>query len=365
MRENGAGQRRPTLTPVKVLTRAELTAALAARQFLIERQKLAPAEAIRRLTPLQAQHPPAPYVALAARVDGFQRAHLEGSITAGDVAKSSVLRLTLHLTAASEFPAYAQVTRQARMRQWRRVYPHLDEKAVAEELAAWFRHPRTNAEIRERVSQYDGVDPDTWAPIVFARILLPLVQLPPAGHWKDPRKPQFVVDPRPLPPPAEAAALVLTRYLEAFGPASRKDLAAWSTVPQRDFAEAVARLPVVSYRDEKGTELLDLPGLPLPAAATKLLPRFLARWDQALLAHADRDRIIPPEAQPLKLTLAGDQTVTVNGLVAASWKMDGRRLMITPHTDIPRSARAGIREEALRTARFCAPEADRHEVVGP
>ena len=38
-----------------------LTAALAARQLLIERQRLEPAEAIRRLTPLQAQHPTAPY----------------------------------------------------------------------------------------------------------------------------------------------------------------------------------------------------------------------------------------------------------------------------------------------------------------
>ena len=354
----------PSLALVRTLTRPELTAGLAARQFLIERQRLAPAEAIRRLTPLQAQHPPAPYVALAARLDAFERGDLEAAIDVGEVAKSSLLRLTLHLAATTELGAYARMTRQARMRQWRRNHPHLDEAEVAEELTAWFHRPRTNDEIRERVGQYDGVDPRPSAPIAFARILLPLVQLPPAGHWKGIRRPQFVVDPRPLPSPAEAAELVLTRYLTVFGPASRKDLAAWSLVPQRDFAGASARLPIVSYRDEKGTKLLDLPGLPLPPASIRLPPRFLARWDQALLAHADRDRIIPPDLQPLKLTLSGDQTLTVKGLVAASWKMDGPRLVITPHTDIPRSARAAIREEGLRTARFCAPESDRHDVVG-
>jgi len=35
---------------VSTLTRPQLTAALAARQMLLERQSLAPAEAIRRLT---------------------------------------------------------------------------------------------------------------------------------------------------------------------------------------------------------------------------------------------------------------------------------------------------------------------------
>lgn len=341
-----------------------MTAALAARQFLIDRQRLSPAEAIRRLSPLQAQHPTAPFVGLAARLDDFDRVHLEAAIDSGLVAKSSVLRLTLHLAAMSEFPAYAQVTRQARMRQWRRTYPHLDEHAVTEELRAWFQTPRTNNEIRELVGQYDGVADTEWAPIEFARVLLPLIQLAPAGHWKGIRRPRFTVDQRPLPSATEAANTVVTRYLEAFGPASRKDLAFWSAVPQRDFAEAIAGLPVVTFRDEKGAELLDLPGLPLPPASMQLPPRFLGRWDQALLAHADRDRIIPPELQPLKLTLSGDQTLTVRGQVAASWKMDGSTLVISPHTDIPKSMRAGVKEEGLRTARLFAPDRHRHAVSG-
>jgi hypothetical protein len=87
-----------------------------------------------------------------------------------------------------------------------------------------------------------------------------------------------------------------------------------------------------------------------------------------LLAHADRDRIIPPELRPLRLTLSGDQTVTVDGRVAASWKLErGRsavKLVVAPHVDLARAARAEIRAEAQRTASFCEPGAARTEVAG-
>ena len=189
----------------RTLTRRELTAALAARQLLVERRRLDPAEAIRRLTPLQGQDPPAPFVALAARLDGFTRAGLEAAITARSVVKTTIMRQTLHLVAAADFPAYAQLTRQARMRTWRKTYPQLDEERVAAELGTWLREPRTNEEIRVRVRGYDGVPDDPWAPVSFARTLLPLVQLPPGGFWHDRRRARFVIDPRAWPDPAEAA----------------------------------------------------------------------------------------------------------------------------------------------------------------
>ena len=148
-------------------------------------------------------------------------------------------------------------------------------------------------------------------------------------------------------------ALVLSRYLAAFGPATRRDAAAWAGVAQRDFAEAWARLPTVSYRDERGVELLDLPGLPLPPASTPLPVRLLAQWDQPLLAHAERERILPPELLPLRLTLSGDPTVTVEGRVAASWQLrregDAVELSVTPHVELRRSARP--RSAPRRSAR--------------
>ena len=353
---------------MRTLTRPELTAALAARQGLVERLRLDPAEAIRRFTPLQGQHPPAPFIALAARLEGFTRADLEAAITAGSVVKTTIMRLTLHLTAAADYPAYAQLSRQARMRAWRKQFAHLDEERVTAELARWFREPRGNAEIRERVGAYEGVAPDPWTPVMFARTLLPLIQLPPAGHWDDSRRALFALDPRPLPGPAEAATLVLERYLTAFGPASRRDVAAWAGVAQRDLAPAWERLETVAYRDERGTELRDLPGAALPPADTPLPPRLLAHWDQPLLAYADRERVMSPEVQARRLTISGDPTATVDGRVAATWacERDGAaaRLTVTPHVELGRATRAAMREEALRTARFCEPGARAYEVAG-
>lgn len=95
--------------------------------------------------------------------------------------------------------------------------------------------------------------------------------------------------------------------------------------------------------------------------------RFLARWDQALLAFADRDRILPPELLPLNLGLAGAQTVTVGGRIAASWTMrvDRRRVLVRvqPHVDLSRSAVNEITVEGRRTGLALAPEAETAEVT--
>ena len=166
-----------------------------------------------------------------------------------------------------------------------------------------------------------------------------------------------MVDPRPLPEPVDAATLVLARYLAAFGPASKRDVAAWAGVAQRDFAEAWERLETVSHRDENGTELLDLPGQPLPPAPRPCRCASSRAGTRSLLAYADRDRIIPPELGPLRLTLSGDQTVTVDGRVAASWRLERAtrrvKVVIEPHVEIRRrrTRRSAPRPSARRASR--------------
>ncbi len=267
------------------------------------------------------------------------------------VVKTTIMRMTLHLVAASDYPAYAQLARQARMRTWRNTYPHLDEQEVAAELATWLSEPRTNNEIRERVGRYDGVREDNeWSAVMFARTLLPLVQLPPAGFWGERGRAAFVVDPRP------AARTRWTRRRScsaATSPPSgrrrRRDAAAWAGVAQRDFAGAWERLELSPIAPRTARELLDLPRRPLPPASTPLPPRFLSRWDQPLLAYADRERIIPASIQPLKLTLSGDQTVLVDGRVAASWWLRrGRERGAGRHHPARRDPPLGPRRDPCR-----------------
>ena len=84
--------------------------------------------------------------------------------------------------------------------------------------------PMLTPEIRAKIEA-----PDLYTPILRARTLVPLVQLPPAGHWSDRgRNTRFVKDSRPLPTPEQAARTMLKRYLAAFGPAQKRDLAAWA-----------------------------------------------------------------------------------------------------------------------------------------
>jgi hypothetical protein len=338
---------------VATLSRRRLTAALAARQHLIEPAPLAPADAIRELTPLQGQEPIAPYIGLAARVDGFTRDDLEAALNDAAVVKTTVMRRTLHLVAAADYPAFAQVARQSWLRAWRKAYAHLDEREVTEELTAWFAEPRSNGEIRERIKRFPGVPDDQWSSVLMARTLLPLIQLPPAGAWDDNRRALFVADPRPRPEPADAATLVLERYLRAFGPASKQDVASWAGATQRDFAPGFERLDLVVHHDESGRALYDLPDAPLPPEETPLPPRLLGHWDQVLLAYKQRERIMPPELAPLQLTISGDPTVTVDGRVAARWSVRAEptaiELTIEPLTAIPRAARAAIRAEAEAT----------------
>ena len=113
------------------------------------------------------------------------------------------MRMTLHVAAADEFPAYAQLARHARMRTLRKRFPELDEERVAVDLATYLATPRTNLEIRERMSTYDGAPPDPNMPLLYARTLLPLTFFcrPPGTGAIRRRNVRFVLDPRPLPDP--------------------------------------------------------------------------------------------------------------------------------------------------------------------
>ena len=280
------------------------------------------------------------------------------------------MRMTLHLVAGDDYPAYHQLARQTRLRKWRKDYAHLDEEKVVAELGVWLREPRSNNDIRERVSRYEGVPTDhEWHAIMFARNLLPLVQLPPAGFWRDRAPAEVRASTRARCPsrstPRRSCWRATWRLRARRASATRPPGPAWPSATSRRPGSGCRRSPTAT---RTAPSCSTCPASRCRRRSTKLPVRFLARWDQSLLAYADRDRIIPPELGPLKLTLSGDQTVTVDGRVAASWKLERAtrrvKVVIQPHVEIRKSARAQIRAEAKRTARFAEPEAETVEVVG-
>ena len=340
---------------VHEVTDAQLSATLMARQGLLVPLRISAAVAVRRLTPLQAQEPNAPYVALHARVDGFGRAGLQRALRRRTVVKTTINRATLHLVAAVDYPAYAQLWRQPSLRAWRTRHPGVDEERVLAGLATLLSAPRSAAEIRELAGELLPAErQDRWEPAQTVRVLLPLVQVPPAGFWGMRRAPRFVLDHRPLPAPDDAAALVVARYLAAFGPATRQDVAAWLGVAIKDFQPALPRLSVKLRIAADGRELLDVRTAPLLGGDERLPVRLLARWDQALLAYDDRRRIFPADVDAAAITLSGAQVVLVDGQVAATWSCRVRdqraELDVQLLRDVPRDRLNELRQEAARTA---------------
>ena len=149
-------------------------------------------------------------------------------------------------------------------------------------------------------------------------------------------------------------AEMLARYLAAFGPASRKDMDKWSMMRQPAIKTALAHLELSRFRDERGLELLDAERAPLPDPDTPAPVRFLPKWDNVLLAFADRTLVLPEEYRRTVIGSNGDvaQTFLVDGFVTGTWNADGGRVVVEPFVPLSRQAAREVRDEAERLETF-------------
>ncbi|MHB8469132.1 MAG: winged helix DNA-binding domain-containing protein [Gaiellaceae bacterium] len=335
----------------RVLTLRELNRATLARQLLLERRTIGVLPAIERLAGLQAQWAPSPYVGLWSRVRNFKRETLERAVLAGDVLKPTVMRGTLHLITARDYPTFWWALRD--MPTWydeTHLAHALKEIAAVRALA-----PITHKQGLEHLER-SGHDDELQRRRIFhaVRRRAHLLHTAETALWRG-RPVSVVFGAYPEPEPREvlaARAELVRRYLAAFGPATRADIAGWSGLRVADFAPALdAFEPLRRCRDEHGRELLDVPRGPLPAADTPAPVRFLPKWDNLLLAHADRRRVLPEELRKTVIGKNGDvtQTFLVDGVVAGSWATDGKgKVAIAPYAPLPRAARRDVEDEAAR-----------------
>jgi hypothetical protein len=197
--------------------------------------------------------------------------------------------------------------------------------------------------------------------------LTPLVQVPPRGVWgrTGPAAWTPLVDwlgPARV-PPLTPDALVL-RYLGAFGPAGLADVRRWSGLTGlREVVDGL-RPDLVVLRDEHGAELLDLPDAPRPDPDVPAPVRFLPEYDNVLLSHADRTRVIP-DGRPVPLPPgngAAAGTVLVDGVFRAAWavaRTDGRAaLTVRAVPALSTQDSTGVEAEALRLLAFTDPDAE-------
>ena len=338
----------------RVLSQRELGRATLARQLLLERKRLSTTAVIERLVGMQAQWPSAPYVGIWARAASFRRGTLERELAKGSVLKANLMRQTLHLVTRRDYGLLrAAFSESGHPDQWPnsiKVAPSV--RALAE------RAPVTMAEGLELLEREHGLTGITarrsWH---GGRLRAHVLHHHETALWGARPEGRFVAIEEPEPvEPVEARAEMLARYLAAFGPASRKDMDAWSMMRQPAIKAALARLELRRFRDERGLELLDVERAPLPDPDTPAPVRFLPKWDNVLLAVADRTRVLPEEYRRTVIGSNGDvaQTFLVDGLVAGIWRVESGRVVLEPFGALSRSVGRELDVEAERLEAFLA-----------
>jgi hypothetical protein len=338
-----------------MLTLRELNRATLARQLLLERKRLAPKAVIERLVGMQAQWPSAPYVGIWTRTATFRREALERELATAAIVKATVMRGTLHLLTRRDYGVIRAALSETNFPWQASIAARVAPSVRA--LAA--KGPVTTSEALAHLGRKHGLTgPEARRAWRAARVRAHVVHHHETALWRARPEGRFVAVEEPEPHvPVEARAEMLRRYLAAFGPASRRDISAWSMMHMPEIDAALALLePLRRFRDERGRELLDVPRAPLPDADTPAPVRFLPKWDNVLLAFADRTRVLPEEYRKNVIRMNGDvaQTFLVDGFVAGRWNVEEGRIVLEPFGPLSRSVRNELRGEAARLEAFLA-----------
>ena len=359
---------------LRALNRATLE-----RQMLLRRGTLSAEEAIEHLVGMQAQAPNPPYVGLWTRLEGFHPDQLARLILERRAVRVALMRNTVHLVSARDCLKLRPLVQPVIDRG---LYANRANRQELEgvdigELSAAGRalleeRPRTAKELGGLLREsWPGRDPASLARAV--RHLLPLVQVPPRGVWGMSGQATHTTAEawlgRPLdadPSPEE----MVVRYLGAFGPAGVRDVQTWSGLTR--LGEVVERLRprLGTFRDERGRELFDLPEAPRPDPDIPAPLRFLPEFDNLILSHADRTRVIADDYRRALASRNGmvPATFLVDGFVRGTWKRQRTRgkatLVIEPFEALSGTDRDALAEEGERLLRFMAqPEgAEAYEI---
>jgi hypothetical protein len=325
---------------------------------------------IEHLVGMQAQNHLDPYYGLWARLDQFQPPELSGLIGRHEALRVPLLRSTIHLVTARDCLAIRPILGSVLARTFASTSFAKDIEGVDRDTlltqarALLEERPRTRAELGPLLAQHwpDRV-PGSLAQA--ATYLMPVVQVTPRGLWgkKGPAAWTTIESWLGVPLPTESSPddLVL-RYLGAFGPAAQKDIRVWSGLA--GLAEVVKRLRprLLTFQDENGIELFDLPDAPRPDAETPAPPRFLPEYDNLLLSHSDRSRFFDGDLVPKGWV----GNLLVDGLFVGGWKIrrtkNGTVLDLELGRKLRRTDLEEVTAEGLRLLEFTGPTVSEHDV---
>lgn len=332
--------------PERTLSTRDLNRALLARQLLLERAPLPIQAAIEQTAGLQTQYAPSGYVGLWTRVAGFERRDLTAALEDRSIVQATLMRTTIHMVSAREFWRFAAGVRRAR-RDWARRVQVVPAEAELRARSDALR--RALADGPKTVRELDGLAGGFLGNL---GLWVDLVRVPPSGTWERRRADRLALAEAWLGPPdaTEEDGLVhlVRAYLRGFGPAPWRDIATWAGIPTAEAKRAGETLDLARYRDERGGELVDLRGEPLPDPDAPAPVRFLPHWDNTLLVHARRTGLLPEAHRPRVFSTKTPFSVgcvLVDGHVVASWSVRDGRVVVDEFEELSTSDRRAVEAE--------------------
>jgi hypothetical protein len=348
------------MTEVVPTTRG-LNRATLHRQLLLERVSLSTHDAIEHLVGMQAQEPFAAYFGLWSRLAGFDPAELSALLEDRRAVRAPLHRATIHLVTEADHHRLEPVFRDLLHRRFasspfRSVLDGLDLhefREVATKLVE--ETPRTRSELTSSLaSRWPALDAESLG--IAVTYLVPVVQVPPRGVWGRSGKAEWTTASSWLGRTGDSADVetLVGRYLSAFGPASVKDIQRWSGLTR--LRPVVDRMDLRVLRDAQGRELFDVPDGVLPDPETPAPVRFLPEFDNVLLGHDDRTRVISADDYGRGVVIGGKRTLLVDGFVHGTWTVSSTGLEVRIFRPLTRSQQAEVEEEGTRLLEFCGSE---------
>jgi hypothetical protein len=359
----------------EVLSRRRLNRATLARQHLLDRVRVRAIDTIEHLGGMQAQAPLSPYVGLWTRLRDFAPDELSRLTEDRAVVRLHMMRNTVHLVSARDCLNWRALFTRLLTGDLESHFGRNLEGVDRDELLTQTKRllderPRTRGELG-RILAESRPNADAIALAYGAVHLLVLCQVPPRGVWGKSGQATWAPVEKylgaKLRTTASADALddIVLRYLGAFGPATVADVQLWSGLTR--LREVVERLPLRTFRGEDGEVLYDLPDAPLPPENVPAPPRFLPEYDNLLLSHKDRRRVIMDD-RPVPLPPgngAKGGTFLVDGMWQGTWHIKDQTLHIQPHNELPGADLDALLDEAKRLCHFIAPHTEHDIEVTP
>lgn len=325
------------------------------RQLLLRPVSMSAGAAVEHLLGLQAQNVKPPYYALAARLDGFVPEELSTLMAYREAVRIVSMRSTIHTHTADDcltLRPFVQPARDRELTYFRKGLTgvDLDRLAVlARDLVE--AEPRTMKQLREALSvEWPDADPQSLA--VAARCRLAPRPGHPARTVGQERAGRAhhrraLAGPAPRGAPRRRTPWSCAIWPPSARPPSRT-CRPGSLTRLRDAFERL-RPDLLTFRDEHGVELFDLPDAPRPDPHIPAPPRFLPEFDNLLLSHADRTRVVPAEYRGR--SWQGNQaycTLLVDGFLAGVWKLEEDALVVEPFGTLTKAQRQEVAAEGER-----------------